>query len=309
MAQATSTQQYPQKTGLRALMGNQKYQQRALSIFCTVLLIVGALIILFPIGWMVSTSLKTRFEAIQFPPTWVPLNPQWHNYRDALLNPTNPFPRYFYNTMFYSLSVMVAEMASCAFIAYGFARLRAPGKDALFLLVLATLMLPSQVTLIPQYILFTKLHGLNFLGLDWINSYTPLIVPHLFGSSYLIFLLRQFYRGLPRDYEEAGLIDGANYFGIWWRIILPLSLPALGAVAILSFMFHYADFLGPLLYLNENAKYTLSLGLQQFRAPFGGTVYHLLMAASLATVVPPILVFFLAQRFFIQGIVVSGVKG
>lgn len=301
MAQLTTAQRHPQKTGFRAAVGNQKYQQKALSIACTVLLIVGALIILFPIGWMISTSLKTRFEAVKFPPTWIPLDPQWGNYATALLNPANPFPRYFYNTMFYSLSVMVAEMVSCAFIAYGFARLRAPGKDWLFLLVLATLMLPAQVTLIPQYILFAEL--------GWLNSYKPLIIPHFFGSSYLIFLLRQFYRGLPKDYEEAGLIDGANYFGIWWRIILPLSLPALGAVAILSFMFHYQDFLGPLLYLNENAKYTLSLGLQQFRAPFGGTVYHLLMAASLATVLPPIIVFFVAQRFFIQGIVVSGVKG
>ena len=162
-------------------------------------------------------------------------------------------------------------------------------------------MLPGQVTLIPQYVMFAKLH--------WLNSYKPLLAPAFFGSAYLIFLVRQFYRSLPKDYEEAALIDGANYLGIWWRIILPLSKPALGAVAILSFMFHYNDFQGPLLYINDNLKYPLSLGLQQFRAPFGGTAFHLLMAASLVTTIPPLVVFFVAQRYFIQGIVVSGVKG
>jgi ABC-type glycerol-3-phosphate transport system permease component len=308
MAQLTTARKYPEKTGLRRLWGNQRFQERAISILATTLLVLGLLIILFPIAWMISTSLKTRFEAIRFPPTWIPADPQWSNYRVALTE-VAPFATYFRNTMFYAVSVMLAEMVSCAFIAYGFARLRAPGKNILFMLVLGTLMLPGEVTLIPRYIMFARLHGINFLNLDWINSYTPLIVPHLFGSSYLIFLLRQFYRGLPRDYEEAGLIDGANYFGIWWRIILPLSLPALGAVAILSFMFHYQDFQGPLIYLSDTIKYPVSLGLQQFRAPFGGTAFHLLMAASLATILPPIVVFFAAQRFFIQGIVVSGVKG
>ncbi|HZB94958.1 MAG TPA: carbohydrate ABC transporter permease [Herpetosiphonaceae bacterium] len=270
-----------------------------MSTVCTILCIVGVLVVLFPIGWMLSTSLKTRFEALQFPPSLLPKVPQWQNYHDALTS--NPFGRYFVNTMFYACSVMIAEVLSCGFIAYGFARLRAPGKDYLFLLVLATMMLPAQVTLIPQYTMFARIH--------WLNSYKPLIIPHFFGSSYLIFLLRQFYRGLPRDYEEAAILDGANYFGIWWRIILPLSKPALGAVAILSFMYHYGDFLGPLLYLSDQLKYPVSLGLQQFQAPFGGTAYHWLMAASLVSILPPILVFFATQRYFIQGIVVSGVKG
>jgi multiple sugar transport system permease protein len=289
------------RTGLRGLWASQKFQQRLLVWTCTAICIIGVLIILFPLGWMLSTSLKTRAEGMRFPPTWLPAEPQWGNYRDALFSTQNPFTRYFQNTMFYALSVMIAETLSCGFIAYGFARLRAPGKDFLFLLVLATMMLPSQVTLIPTYVLFAKL--------GWLNSYKPMIVPAFFGSSYLIFLLRQFYRGLPRDYEEAAILDGANYFGIWWRIILPLSKPALGAVAILSFMFHYNDFLRPLLYINDNLKYPLSLGLQQFRAPFGGTAWELLMAASLVTVLPPMIIFFATQRFFIQGIVVSGVKG
>ena len=286
-------------SGFRQLWASQRFQDQLLSTVCTILCILGVLIVLFPIGWMLSTSLKTRFEALQFPPSLLPKVPQWQNYHDALTS--NPFGRYFVNTMFYACSVMIAEVLSCGFIAYGFARLRAPGKDYLFLLVLATMMLPAQVTLIPQYTMFAKIH--------WLNSYKPLIIPHFFGSSYLIFLLRQFYRGLPRDYEEAAILDGANYFGIWWRIILPLSKPALGAVAILSFMYHYGDFLGPLLYLSDQLKYPVSLGLQQFQAPFGGTAYHWLMAASLVTIIPPILVFFATQRFFIQGLVVSGVKG
>ncbi|ACZ41186.1 binding-protein-dependent transport systems inner membrane component [Thermobaculum terrenum ATCC BAA-798] len=288
---------------------NKKFQDRAITIGATILCIIGVIIILFPVAWMLSTALKTRAEVARFPPTWIPADPQWINFRDALFSTENPFPTYFKNTMFYALMAMIGETLSCAFIAYGFARLRAPGKDILFLLVLATMMLPWQVTLIPQYVMFVKLDRMHFLGLDWINSYAPLIVPKFFGSSYLIFMLRQFYRGLPKDYEEAAIMDGANYLNIWARIILPLSKPALGAVAILSFMYHYNDFMGPLLYINDNAKYPVSLGLQQFRAPFGGTAWHLLMAASLVTVLPPVIVFFVAQRYFIQGIVISGVKG
>jgi ABC-type glycerol-3-phosphate transport system permease component len=300
MAQVTQVDRRSTRpSGFRQLWASQRFQDQLLSTVCTILCILGVLVVLFPIGWMLSTSLKTRFEALQFPPSLLPKVPQWQNYHDALTS--NPFGRYFLNTMFYACSVMIAEVLSCGFIAYGFARLRAPGKDYLFLLVLATMMLPAQVTLIPQYTMFARIH--------WLNSYKPLIIPHFFGSSYLIFLLRQFYRGLPRDYEEAAILDGANYFGIWWRIILPLSKPALGAVAILSFMYHYGDFLGPLLYLSDQLKYPVSLGLQQFQAPFGGTAYHWLMAASLVTILPPILVFFTTQRYFIQGIVVSGVKG
>lgn len=278
---------------------SQTVQRRAIAALATVGCIFGVVVILFPVVWMASTSLKTQFEALRFPPSWIPAKFQWDNYREALTS--NPFKLYFRNTLFYAGSVMILQTFSSSFIAYGFARLRAPGKNVLFILVLATLMLPYQTTIIPEYILFSKLH--------WVNTYRPLIVPAMFGTSYMIFLLRQFYRQLPREYEEAALIDGATYLGIWWRIVLPMSKPALGAVAILSFMDRYSDFLGPLLYLNSQAKYTVSLGLQQFQAPFGGTPYHLLMAASLVTALPPIIIFFVAQRYFIQGIVISGIKG
>jgi multiple sugar transport system permease protein len=297
--QTTSTRASAAPLSRRGAWASKKRQDLIIRISATLLCLLGLVVILFPLAWMLSTSLKTRLEVLKFPPNWIPAIPQWQNYPDALT--VNPFGRYFLNTMFYASSVMFAELLSCSFIAYGFARLRAPGKNWLFMLVLATMMLPTWTTLIPQYILFSKL--------GWIDTYKPLIIPHFFGSAYLIFLLRQFYRGLPKDYEEAALIDGANYLKIWARIILPLSLPALGAVAILSFMYHYQDFGGPLIYIHSINKYPVSIGLQQFNTPFGGTPFHLLMAASLVTIIPPVLVFFIAQRYFIQGIVVSGVKG
>jgi multiple sugar transport system permease protein len=266
----------------------------------TTLALLGLMLVLFPLVWMLSTSLKGQIEALKMPPTLFPAEIQWHNYRDALTG-ANPFGTYFLNTLFFAGSVMVGELLSCAFIAYGFARLRAPGRDMLFLLVLATLMIPAEVTLIPQYILFSKL--------GWINSYKPLIVPAWFGSAYLIFLMRQFFMTIPKEYDEAAVIEGASHLGIWWRIILPLSKPALGALAIMSFIFHWNYFQGPLIYLNDEKLYPVSLGLSQFRTPFGGTPWHLYMAASLVVILPCILVFYIAQRFFIQGIVVSGVKG
>jgi multiple sugar transport system permease protein len=297
--QTTSTRATTAPVSRRGAWASKKRQEQIVRVVATVLAVLGLLVVLFPLAWMLSTSLKTRIEVLKFPPTWIPIVAQWDNYRVALT--VNPFGKYFMNSMFYAISVMIAELVSCSFIAYGFARLRAPGKNALFVLVLATMMLPTWTTLIPQYIMFSKF--------GWLDSYKPLIVPHWFGSAYLIFMLRQFFRGLPKDYEEAAIIDGANYLGIWLRIILPLSLPALGAVAIMSFMFHYQDFAGPLIYINSQANYPVSLGLQQFNTPFGGTPFNLLMAASLVTIIPPIIVFFVAQRYFIQGIVISGVKG
>ncbi len=162
-------------------------------------------------------------------------------------------------------------------------------------------MIPAEVTLIPQYILFSKL--------EWLNSYKPLIAPAWFGSAYLIFLMRQFFMTLPKEYDEAAIIEGASHLAIWWRIILPLSKPALGALGIMSFIFHWNTFQGPLIYLNDNALFPVSLGLAMFRTPFGGTPWHWYMAASLVVILPCVLVFYVAQRFFIQGIVVSGVKG
>ena len=276
-------------------------QERLMAIISTVFLLLGLSVVLFPLFWMLSTSLKEEIEALKIPPNWFPAQAQWHNYRDALT--FNPFATYFGNTLYFAGMVVVGEMFSNSFIAYGFARLRAPGRNFLFLMVLATLMVPAEVTIIPTYILFSKLPG------QWLNTYNPLIVPAWFGSAYLIFLLRQFYLGIPREYDEAAHIEGASRLGIWWRIILPLSKPALGAVGIMSFIFHWNTFQGPLIYINDNAKFPVSLGLSMFRTPFGGTPQHWYMAASLSVIAPCIVVFFIAQRYFIQGIVISGVKG
>lgn len=298
---ATTTAPQPSAvTVRRGVFASKKRTERIVQITAIVLCVIGVMIILFPLAWMISTSLKTKAEVAKFPPVWIPNIPQWNNYAEALTG-QNRFDIYFKNTMIYALGAMIGETLSCALVGYGFARLRAPGKNALFVLVLSTMMLPGTVTLIPQYVIFANL--------GWVDTWLPLLVPRFFGSAYLIFMLRQFFKGLPKDYEEAALIDGASYPGIWLRIILPLSLPALGAVAIMSFMFHYQDFFGPLIYLTSQNNYPMSLGLQQFRAPFGGTAFHLLMAASVVTIIPPVILFFIAQRYFIQGIVVSGVKG
>jgi multiple sugar transport system permease protein len=281
------------------LWASKEFQENFYAALATTIALLGLVIVLFPIFWMLSTSLKGQIEALKMPPNWIPADIQWQNYYDALT--VNPFGLYFWNTFKFAGLVMLGETLSCAFIAYGFARLRAPGRDLLFLLVLAILILPGEVTLIPQYILFSKL--------GWLNSFKPLIVPAWFGSAYLIFLLRQFFMGIPREYDEAAVMEGANPLQIWLKIILPLSKPALGAVAIMSFIFHWNTFQGPLIYLNDNKLFTVSLGLAMFRTPFGGTPWHWYMAASLVVLIPCIVVFFVAQRYFIQGIVVSGVKG
>lgn len=281
------------------LFGSARFQENFISTIATLVATLGLGIVLFPVLWMLSTSLKGDIEVFRMPPTWIPAQLNWHNYYDALT--FNPFGTYFINSLYFAVMVVIAEVVSNSFIAFGFARLRAPGRNFLFIFVLATLMIPGEVTLIPQYILFSRL--------KWLNSYLPLIVPAWFGSAYLIFLLRQFYMGIPKEYDEAAILEGAGYLTIWSRLILPLSKPVLGVVAIMSFIFHWNTFQGPLIYLNDNNLYPVSLGLSMFRTPFGGTPWHWYMAASLVAILPCVIVFFVAQRYFIQGIVISGVKG
>jgi len=197
---------------------------------------------------------------------------------------------------------MVGTLLSCSFTAYGFARLRAPGKDMIFMLVLATLMLPGAVTLVPTYLLF------NTIG--WVNSFLPLVVPAYFGSAFFIFLLRQFYMTIPADLEEAAKIDGASVYRIWWSIMLPLSQPVLATVAVFTFVSTYNDFFTPLIYLSDEDKYTIAVALSFFQgSPRIGPQMHLLMAAVTMSILPPLLLFLAAQRYFVRGIVMSGIKG
>ena len=289
-----------------SLFRSARFQENFIRTVATLIATAGLVIVMFPVFWMLSTSLKSQLETFKMPPVWIPSRLHWENYVEALT--FNPFALYARNTLYFTVMVVVAELVSNSFIAFGFARLRAPGRNALFLLVLATLMIPGEVTLIPQYVLFSTLNKLT-PGFPWLNSFKPLIIPAWFGSANLIFLLRQFYMSIPKEYDEAALIEGAGWLTIWSRIILPLSKPALGVVGIMSFIYHWNLYQGPLIYINDNSKFTLSLGLQMFRTPFGGTPWHWYMAASLAVIMPCIILFFVAQRYFIQGIVISGVKG
>jgi multiple sugar transport system permease protein len=247
---------------------------------------------------MVSSSLKPDYQVLEFPPRWLPNPVQWRNYPEALTYV--PFGRYALNTLFVTLITIAGHVLSCTVVAYGFARLRAPGKDVLFLLLLATMMLPYPVTMIPIYV------GFNALG--WVNSFRPLIVPAFFGNPFYIFMLRQFFLTIPPDLEDAGRIDGANTAQIIWHIILPVVRPAIATVAIFTFQSTWNDFLAPLIYLHDQTKYTVSLGLSFFRSNYD-VRWAYLMAASLTVTLPVIIVFFLAQRTFIEGITLTGIKG
>ena len=257
-----------------------------------------ALLFLIPFLWMISSSLKPNYQIFEVPPRWIPNPPRWENYSEALT--ILPFGRYVVNTALITLLTIIGHLLSCTIIAYAFARLRAPGRDAIFVVMLATMMLPYPVTMVPLYVLFQRL--------GWINTIYPLVVPAFLGSPFYIFLLRQFFKTIPRDYEDAAYIDGANLLQILFRIMLPLAAPALATVAIFSFQAAWNDFLAPLIYLQKPDLYTVTLGLQFFRSTYT-TNWAYLMAASLVTTLPVVVIFFLAQRYFVEGITLGGVKG
>jgi multiple sugar transport system permease protein len=267
------------------------------------LLISGALIFMLPLIVMVSTSLKSYTEINKYPPTFLPTQVFPSNYPEAWGYTNTDFPRWTFNTIFIIAATLPGVLVTSSLCAYGFARLKFPGRGIWFLLVLASIMLPPQVTLIPLYILFYKL--------GWLNTFAPLIIPAWFGGGALnIFLLRQFFMQIPRDLDEAATIDGAGHFTIWWRIYVPLSRPAMISVALLTTLGIWNDFLGPYIYLTNPANYTLALGLNVFRNVFPlapRTDY--VMAISTLMVLPMIVMFLLAQRYIVQGFVTSGLKG
>ena len=274
-------------------------RKRAADTIDYVVLTFLSMIILVPIFWMLSTALKADAEVFLFPPVWIPETLHWDNFRRALT--FLPFATYFLNTSVITFSAMIGQFLSSPLVAYAFARLRARGKGVLFTLVLSTMMLPAQVTMIPQFVLFKQ------LGL--VDTFLPLIVPNLFGSAYFIFLLRQFFFTISPELSDAARIDGCEYFGIFARIFLPLSKPALATMAIFTFMWNWNDFMRPLIYLSSSEKWTLTLGLSRFTGMYGMTAWNLLMGATLVTLLPCITLFFFSQRYFIQGIVITGVKG
>jgi multiple sugar transport system permease protein len=262
------------------------------------LLVVLAIIFAVPFLWLVSTSLKPARQIFVVPPEWIPDPFTWSNYPDALTY--IPFFRYMGNTFYIALFNVVALTLSSSFIAYGFSRIRWPGRDIFFSVVIATLMIPYAVTLIPTFLIFRRL--------DWVGTYNPLTLPALFGDAFSIFLLRQFYLTIPHELSEAARIDGASEYGIYGRIILQLAKPALATVALFTFMANWNDLLGPLIYLSDKNTYTLALGMNGFFSR-AGTEWALLMAASTVMIMPIIVLFFFAQRTFIQGVALSGIKG
>ncbi|MEZ5412790.1 MAG: carbohydrate ABC transporter permease [Opitutaceae bacterium] len=265
-----------------------------ITLLYVVLVALGALFSA-PVVWMLSSSLHRLADVFAQPYQWIPEIWQWDNYVRAVT--ILPVGRFLVNTIAITVPVMIATVLSSALVAYGFARFRFPGRDWLFSLCLGTMMLPGQVTMIPLYMLFAKL--------GWVDTYLPLIVPALFGSPFYIFLLRQFFLTIPRDSEEAALIDGASPLRIWWSVILPQARPALATVLIFTFIGTWNDFFGPLLYLNSPEKATLTLGLNLMKTQVLGSgvvEWNVLMAASLLVLLPNVILFFFAQRHFISGI-------
>jgi multiple sugar transport system permease protein len=273
----------------------------ALHLFLFILTVSLALMFLFPFVWTISSSLKTAFEVIAFPPRLMPREPQWQNYAEAWSSAD--FGLFFRNSFLVTGLGLIGQIFSSLIVAYGFARFRFPGRDLLFVLCLSGLMMPIYVTIIP---LFTM-----FRAIGWTDSFLPLIVPSYFGSAFAIFLLRQFILSIPLDFDESALIDGASRWKILIHIILPNCKPAMATVAIVGFMTSWNNFLAPLIFLDSVRNYTLPLGLWFLKGSIDETLPkdHLLMAGAMITTAPVLVIFILAQNYFVEGVVMSGIKG
>jgi len=280
----------------------KKWKRIGLSSLRYVVVSIGAVIMLIPLVWLVSTSLKPAIDIFLEPPKWIPNPVDWTNYVQAVT--MIDYFLFFRNSLVITLISIGGYSLSTSLAAYGFARLRFPGRTVLFMLVLSTLMLPFVTKMIPQYIFFVRL--------KWINTFLPLTVPAFFAcggwAAYFIFLQRQFFLTIPFELEDAAKIDGCGTFGMYSRIILPLSKPILILVIIFAFGWSWNDFLTPLIYLQSKALFTVSLGLQMFRGEWN-TPWNILMAAAVISLIPIVVLFCLAQRYFIQGVRITGVKG
>jgi multiple sugar transport system permease protein len=293
----TAPRAWSQLMGKQSGIGGLTLQQKGAAHLVLLLLCLPALL---PFVWMVATSLKGDTQI--FSPTltlstFVPYPAQWHNYADAVH--AIPFVVYLKNTLLLCVVTVIGTVLSSAIVAYGFGKLEFAGKGALFLIMISTMALPAQVTMVPVFAMFRWLH--------WYGTYLPLMVPAFFGSPFYIFLLTQFYRNLPTELVEAARIDGAGEFRVFWQIMLPLSKPALITCALFQFLATWNDFFGPLLYINDPSKYTLAYGLQQFLS-IHDSEWARLMAASTLFVLPIIILFFFAQKTFIQGVATTGGK-
>jgi multiple sugar transport system permease protein len=262
-----------------------------------ILLIVLSLAFLTPLYWMFVTALKGNIELTTFPPTLWPVAPQWHNFVDAVN--FFPFGRYLFNSVSITVFSVIGAMISNLIIAYGFSRIEWPGRDAIFYFVVATIFIPFPVTMVPLFIIFAQL--------GWVNTFLPLIVPMFFGHPLYIFMLRQYLRQLPMELSDAARVDGASEWQILRYVILPLSKPALGVIAIFAAVYAWNDFLGPLIYLQDESRYTLAIGLQFFRSVHD-VQFNLLMGASSLVVLPIVVIFLAFQRQFVQGVTMGSIK-
>jgi len=276
----------------------RRYRRVIQEVLSHSVLIPLAIIYMIPLFWMISTSLKPDSQIFLWPPAWIPKPFMWSNYPKSI--GFIPFWAYIKNTLVIAFFAIVGVLFSCPPVAYSFSRIPWAGRNILFMMTIATMMLPYQVTMIPLFIIFSRL--------GWVGGYLPLIVPALFGGAFYIFLLRQFFMTIPQELTDAARIDGASEMRIYTRIMLPLTKPALATIVVFEFLARWRDFLGPLIYLNEPKKYTISLGLQMYRLEHG-TEWALLMACSIVLTTPVIILFFFAQRTFIQGITLTGLKG
>ena len=265
-------------------------------VYC--LLVLGGIIFAMPFLWMVRTALMDYVQVQKIPLEWIPRPVRWNNFAEALS--FMDFWVLLRNTLIITILAITGQLLSCSLVAFGFARLQFPGREFLFIVLLSTMMLPAMVTEIPRFILFRHF--------GWIDTFLPLVVPAFFGAPFFIFLLRQFFKTVPQDLDDAARIDGCNSWRIWWQIMLPLSKPVLAVVVIFGFIWTWNDFWGPLVYLRTADKKTLSLGLQVFQGIYQ-TYYHYLMAASLVVLAPVLALYVFCQRYFTQGIVMTGLKG
>ncbi len=301
MSEAVSTRAYTRSITAPRLVQRAKVRHALFEIVMQTVLVLMSAVMLIPFFWLISTSLKVRGTEFTFPPVWIPRPIVWKNYYTAIFNSGLPFTRFLVNTAIITGFNMFGVLFAASLAGFGFARMRFPGRDKFFLLVLSTTMLPDVVTMIPSYLLFRALR--------WIDTFLPLIVPtYLGGGAFNIFLFRQFFMSIPYELDEAARIDGAGVLQTYLRVILPLSKPVLTSVAIFTFLGNWNSFMGPLIYLNSIEKMTLAVGLRAFQG-LRGTEWNLMMAASAVMMVPVFVVFFAAQRYFIQGIVTTGFGG
>lgn len=274
----------------------QRVSQAMSRIILHIILLGGAVTMVAPFVWMLSSSLKKNLEVFHIPPTLIPAVPQWHNYIEIFK--VVPYSRWFLNSTFIAVTQTVLYLFVASLAGYTFSRLHFPGREAIFTLYLATMMVPGEVTLVPKFILMKELH--------LIDTFAAMILPGMFNA-YGVFLLRQFFMTLPDSLEEAAILDGASYFRIYWNIILPLAGPALATLGLFSFMGAWNDFLWPLIVINSENMKPLSVGLASFHGLYE-TNWPLLMSASTVALIPIVIIFIVAQKYFVQGIALTGVK-